>query len=392
MRAQSAVIAEALREQPEAVRDWMRLHLIASSAEHLPQAFEDASFDFFNVKIAGQQEPEPRWKRCVDLTNRTLGEIVGRFYVEDRFAGESKAVAVEMIEDIQDAFEAGLADLDWMDDETRAAAIEKKSLLSNKISYPDVWRDYSALEIRPGELLGNVLRSRVFTHDYYMGQVGAPVDKTQWLMAPSQVNAYYHPIRAEMVFPRASSSRRSSTPASPRAMNYGGIGMVMGHELTHGFDDSGRKFDGTGRMTEWWPAEVSARFEERAQCVDDFYSGYEVAPGLPVNGRLTLGENIADIGGLRETYRAYKAWEAGAGGEPERVPGLDNDQLLFVAFAQSWCTVSSPEFDRLMVMTNSHSPSRFRVLGSVSHLPEFHDAFSCEAGDAMVAEPICEVW
>jgi len=392
LQEQADILLEVLGNEPETVKAYLRTRLLASTASHLPTEWYDTHFDFYNRKVYGQQEPEPRWKRCVDTANGSVGEIVGRFYVEERFAGESKEIALAMIEGIQDAFEAGLPALEWMDEATRAAAVEKKSLLSNKIGYPDAWRDYSAFQTGEGAHLQNMLNSRVFEHHFWVDQAGKPVDKSLWFMAASQVNAYYHPIRAEMVFPAGILQPPFFSADFPMAMNYGGIGMVMGHELTHGFDDSGRKFDGHGKMVEWWPADVSERFEERAQCVADQYSGYSVAEGLNVNGQLTLGENIADIGGIRESYRAYKAWDAANGPEDQLLEEITNDQLFFVAQAQGWCSVASPEFEKMRVMSNPHSPSRFRVIGPNSNLPEFHEAFSCEVGTPMHPEETCEVW
>jgi putative endopeptidase len=392
IQKQAALLLGALQDRPEVLRAWLQARLIMSTSAHLPAAFADASFDFFSKKVYGQQQQEPRWKRCVDTTNRTVGDIVSRYYVEARFPGDSKEKAQELIVSIQGAFEAGLPELSWMDDATRAAAAEKASLLQNKIGYPDEWRDYSALSVGSDTHLENILSSRRFGHSFWMAQAGEPVDRGIWFMAASQVNAYYHPTRAEMVFPAGILQPPFFSRDFPMAMNFGGIGMIMGHELTHGFDDSGRKFDGRGRMVEWWPEGVSEAFEERAQCVEDFYSGYEVSDGLFVNGALTLGENIADIGGTKEAFSAYQAWVDDNGPEPQLMDELSNEQLFFVSMAQGWCTVMSPEFEKVMVLSNPHSPARFRVLGPASNLPEFHETFQCEPGDAMRPEQSCEVW
>lgn len=393
IQQQADLLLATLAEEPEVLRAWLKLKVLGSFRSHLPEPYYGEAFAFFNARVYGQQQPEPRWKRCVDTANGTVGELVGRFYVEERFPGDSKDKALALIEGIQDSFEASLPELEWMDEETRAAAIEKKDLLGNKIGYPDTWRDYSALQTGADTHLVNMMGSRQVEHGFWLEQAGEPVDKSIWFMAASQVNAYYHPIRAEMVFPAGILQPPFFSRDFPMAMNFGGIGMVMGHELTHGFDDSGRKFDGHGKMVEWWPAEVAAAFEERAQCVDDAYSAFQVAEGLPVNGKMTLGENIADIGGTRQAFHAYRAWVEANGEEQQLLEELTNEQLFFVAMAQGWCTVAAPEFEKMMVMSNSHSPARFRVIGPAMHLEEFREAFSCEAGEhAMVAEPTCEVW
>ncbi|MFT5684653.1 MAG: putative endopeptidase [Myxococcota bacterium] len=392
LQGMAALITKSLADNPEVVRDWLRWQLISSTASHLPAQWYDASFAFYGVQVYGQKESEPQWKRCVDYADGSVGEIIGRFYVEERFPGDSKAIALEMIGGIQDAFEAGLPALSWMDDATRAAAIEKKSLLRNKIGYPDVWRDYSALTVTGEAHTANALAARRFESDRQIIQIGETVDLEEWLMSPPSVNAYYHPIRAEMVFPAGILQPPFFSREHPMAMNFGGIGMVMGHELTHGFDDSGRKFNGHGQMVEWWPEEVATRFDERAQCVVEQFDAFEVAEGLNVNGQLTLGENIADIGGVRESFRAYQAWVAENGAEPERVEGLNNEQLFFVSFAQGWCSVASPEFQKMMVLSNTHSPAEFRVNGPIRNLPEFAETFSCAEGTPMHPEETCEVW
>jgi putative endopeptidase len=231
-----------------------------------------------------------------------------------------------------------------------------------------------------------------FEFDRDMKKVGGPVDKTEWLMTPQTVNAYYQPTNNEIVFPAGILQPPFFSKDFPAAMNYGGIGAVMGHELTHGFDDQGRKSDGDGVLREWWEPQVSAKFEKVAQCVSDQFSKFEVEPGVHVNGQLTLGENIADLGGVKEAYAAYKAWEAKHGAPPPAVPGLTNDQLLFVSFAQVWCTVQTPEFLRRQVTTDPHSPGAVRAVAAAMNSAAFRQAFSCKAGDKMVADPTCTVW
>jgi putative endopeptidase len=280
-----------------------------------------------------------------------------------------------------------------MDDTTRQRALGKKAAIVNKIGYPDKWRDYSKLKLKKGDYFGNLLASSRFEFEREANKIGKPVDRTEWGMTPPTVNAYYNPLNNEMVFPAGILQPPFFSKDFPMAMNFGGMGMVMGHELTHGFDDQGRKFDATGKLTEWWEPAVSDKFEERASCIDKQYSGYEVQPGLHLNGKLTLGENIADNGGIKETYTAYKAWEAKTpGAEKPIVEGLTNDQLLFVAFAQTWCSLATPQIEQMLVTIDPHSPPRFRVNGPLSNTKAFADAFSCPAGTPMHPKDTCEVW
>jgi endothelin-converting enzyme/putative endopeptidase len=296
-----------------------------------------------------------------------------------------------MIEGIEASLGRAFADLAWMDDTTRERARGKLAQVTNKIGFPDRWRDYGALRVG-GDYLGNMLEATRFEFRRQLDKVGKPVDKKEWGMTPPTVNAYYNPTVNEMVFPAGILQPPFFSRDFPRAMNYGAVGMAMGHELTHGFDDQGRKFDGTGQMREWWEPSVVARFEERAKCVEDLYSGYEVEPGVKVNGKLTLGENIADLGGIKESYGAYKAWEAEHGAPPSPVPGLTNDQLFFLGYAQSWCQLMTPERARLLVSVDPHSPARFRVQGPLASFPAFAQAFSCAPGTPMNPANRCEVW
>ncbi len=377
---------------PETLRAYLRWHLLHGAADYLPKAFVDADFDFYGHQLSGQAEIQPRWKRCVAATNAALGEAIGKLYVDKKFPGNSKQVALEMIGDIEGAFEANLPKLTWMDDITRSRAVDKVGKVTNKIGYPDKWRDYSKLDIQRGDYLADAMAAASFEFDRDMKKVGQPVDKTEWLMTPQTVNAYYQPTNNEIVFPAGILQPPFFNKDFPAAMNYGGIGAVMGHELTHGFDDQGRKSDGDGVLREWWEPEVSAKFDKAAQCVSDQFSKFEVEPGVHVNGQLTLGENIADLGGVKEAYSAYKAWEAKHGAPPPAVPGLTNDQLLFVSFAQVWCSVQTPEFLRRQVTTDPHSPGAVRAVAAAMNSAAFRQAFSCKAGDRMVANPTCTVW
>lgn len=374
------------------LRTYLRWHTVNAAANLLPDPFVQADFEFYGKTLSGQQEIQPRWKRCVAATEGALGEAVGKLYVEKRFAGDSKEVALTMIRDIEAAFEANLPELAWMDDETRKRAVEKAHAIGNKIGYPDKWRDYSTIEIGPGSYVDNALAAVEFEFHRQMNKIAKPVDETEWGMTPQRVNAYYHPLHNEIVFPAGILQPPFFHRDFPAAMSYGAIGAVMGHELTHGFDDQGRKFAPDGQLREWWEPQVAERFEERAQCVRDLYSGYEVLPGVHIQGDLTAGENIADFGGVKQAYEAYKRWQSRQEELPPPPDGLTHDQLFFVAYAQVWCALSTPEVDRLRVTVDPHSPPRFRVIGPMSNNPIFAEAFGCEEGTPMHPKQICEVW
>jgi putative endopeptidase len=374
------------------LRAYLRWQVVNQMADFLAEPFAVADYEFYDKTISGQAEIQPRWKRCVQTTNEQLGEAVGKLYVERHFAGDSKAVALEMIGDIERAFEANLPNLTWMDDVTRERAKEKAHKVADKIGYPDVWRDYSKVTVRRGDYFGSVASAQRFEIERDLDKVEKPVDRTEWLINAHTVNAYYLSTQNEIAFPAGILQPPFFHKDHPAAMNYGAIGAVIGHELTHGFDDQGRKSDGDGVLQEWWQPEVSKKFEAVAQCVDDQFSSFEVEPGVKVNGKLTLGENIADLGGLKEAYDAYQAWEV-RHGEPEPlVPGLTPEQLLFVSFGQVWCTVATPEYLRRQVTTDSHSPGMFRAIGAPRNSQAFREAFGCKEGDRMVAAPTCTVW
>jgi predicted metalloendopeptidase len=372
---------------------YLRWHVLHDAAAALPKAFDEENFAFYGKVLQGQKEQQPRWKRCVIQTDGALGEVLGQEFIKKQFPGDSKKIARELVEAIQSAFAAGLPSLDWMDDTTRQRALGKKAAIVNKIGYPDKWRDYSKLKLKKGDYFANLVASARFEFEREANKIGKPVDKTEWGMTPPTVNAYYNPLNNEMVFPAGILQPPFFSKDYPMAMNFGGMGMVMGHELTHGFDDEGRKFDATGKLTEWWEPSVSAKFDERAACIEKQYTGYEVQPGLHLNGKLTLGENIADNGGIKETYTAFKAWEGkNPGSETPVVEGLTNDQLLFVAFAQTWCSLATPQIEQMLVTIDPHSPPRFRVNGPLSNTKSFAEAFSCAEGTPMHPTNSCEVW
>lgn len=375
---------------PDVMRAYLRWHLLSGTADRLNNAFVQERFTFRSA-ITGQREMQPRWKRCVNHTSSAFGQLIGKLYADKAFAGDSKQIALNMIQDVEASFERNLPGLTWMDDATRAAAQAKAKMVTNKIGYPDKWRDFSGVKTSPDNFFANTENANRFNHDFHIAKADKPVDKAEWFMSPSTVNAYYNPTWNEMVFPAGILQPPFFDAEYPLAMNYGAIGMVMGHELSHGFDDQGRKFTGEGVMKEWWAPEVAAKFEAQAKCVVDQYASFEVQPGVNVNGELTLGENIADLGGMKQTYEAYKKRTA-ENPETSPVEGLTPEQLLFVAYGQAWCTKSTPEVEKMRVTVDPHSPPRFRVNGAVMNTPAFWEAFSCTEGTPMHPKNACEVW
>ena len=375
---------------PQTLQDYLRFNLISSTANLLSAEVVEANFQFA-AALTGQQQLAPRWERCVASVNGSLGDLLSQEYVEQNFPGDSKDIAVDMITRVEAAFASSLPTLAWMDDPTRTAAVGKMQKIENKIGFPEKWKTYDKLEIGSSHF-ANVVAAFAWEHGYEMKKVGQKVDEKEWPWPSSIVNASYNPLQNFMMFPAGILQPPFFHREYPKAMNFGAMGMVMGHELTHGFDDSGRKFDGDGVMHEWWAPEVAAKFETQAQCVVKTYSALEVQPGVNLKGELTLGENIADFGGLKQAFLAYKAWVAEAGAEPQLIEGLTNEQLFFVATAQAWCTVSSPQIDELLAAVDPHSPPKFRVNVPTSHLPEFWAAFSCGEETPMHAEQVCSVW
>ena len=388
----TALQEQLLAAKPDVVQAYLRWSLVNTTAGLLPAAFVKADFDFFRATFSGQKEIRPRWKRCVDATDGALGEALGRLYVDQYFTGQSREIAITMMKDIQDAFVADLASLKWMDEATRQRAREKKNAIENKIGYPKSFRDYSALKIGRDSYFENTTAATEFEVNRQLAKVGKAVDRAEWGMTPQTVNAGYNPLTNMITFPAGILQPPFFHRDFPTAMNYGAIGTVMGHELTHGFDDEGRKFDPKGALREWWAPEVSTQFEAQAQCVRDQYDAYEVEPGVHVNGTLTAGENIADIGGMKQAWAAFKAWEKRNGGPGPSLDGLTPDQLFFLGHAQAWCTVTTHEDARRLVTTDVHSPSEFRVIGPIVDHPNFTEAFQCKAGTRMNPVKKCEVW
>jgi endothelin-converting enzyme/putative endopeptidase len=374
-------------------RAYLRWHVLRdlASARAVPRAFVEESFAFTSRSFTGAKELEPRWKACVRATDGALGDAVGQAFARRYFGGDARDQALTLVRGIQAAQGRNLDSLAWMDDPTRAKAQDKLARVDNKIGYPSRWRDYASLEVTRGSYLRSALAAEAFESRRDLAKIGKPLDRTEWEMTTPTVNAYYSPPMNEMVFPAGILQNPFYTPGANDAVNYGAAGFVVGHELTHGFDDQGRKFDAQGNLVDWWSPAVGQDFEKRAACVDQQYAGYVAVGDVRVDGKLTLGENIADLGGLKLALAAYRASRKGK--PPEAVvAGLSPDQQFFVAAAQVWCGHIRPEQARLLAQVDPHSPARWRVDGPLSNLPEFAAAFGCKAGDPMVRAERCEVW
>jgi putative endopeptidase len=371
---------------------YLRWHLVNRAAQWLPKAFVAERFAFQGRVLTGAQEDRPRWKRCVEQINWMIGEDLGRAYVAAAFPPQTKAETLAMIRAIEAAYADDIANLDWMTSETKAKALAKLAAIANKVGYPDKWRDYSALEIVRGDALGNALRAEAFEFRRRLAKIGKPVDRSEWLIPPAIVNAYYNPRTNDINFPAGILQPPFYDPKLDAAANYGAIGSVMGHEMTHGFDDQGRKYDGDGNLRDWWTAADAASFEKRAACIVNQYGEFTAVGDLKVNGRLTLGENIADTGGLHLAYAGLE--RALKGAAPPPIDGLTAPQRFFVAYAQAWCGNASDEDKRRRALTDPHSPGEFRVNGVIANEPAFARAFSCPAGAPMAPPPekMCRVW
>lgn len=379
------------RTEAATLRAYLRWQVLHAAAASLSAAIVEADFAFTRL-LTGAQSLAPRWERCVEEINGNLGELVGQAFVARRFAGASKATAAAMIDQIEQAFAAGLPTLAWMDPNTRARALEKLGTLDDKIGYPARWRDYGPLKVEEGEHLRNVAAVYRFEFIRYFDRIGGPVDRGEWLMPPAMVNAYYDRGGNAMVFPAGVLQPPYFSVDFPMALNFGGMGTVMGHELVHGFDDSGRRFDSRGVLSEWWSPAAVQRFTAQTGCIEAAYGKIEVLPGVKIDGKLTLGENIADFGGLKAAHAAWRAWHRERP-EPPAIDGLSDDQLFFLGFAQIWCTQITDEALRLHVATDFHSPPEQRVNVPLAHLPAFWEAYQCGPGTPMHAGPAaCEVW
>ena len=370
---------------------YLKWQLVSAAAPYLSKTLVEQDFDFNSRTLQGTRQNLPRWKRCVSATDNALGFALGKIYVKDYFPPESKARMDELVKNLIAALREDLKTLPWMGEETRRAALAKLDAFTPKIGYPDRWRDYSALSIASGPYVTNAMAGTLHEFRRDLAKIGKPIDRTEWGMTPPTVNAYYNPLMNEIVFPAGILQPPFFDGKADDALNYGGIGAVIGHEMTHGFDDQGRKFDLKGNLTDWWTAQDAKNYETRAACVEKQFSGYVVEGDLHENGKLVLGESIADLGGLAVAYRAYQKGLDGKP-KPEPIDGLTPDQRFFLSWARVWATNDRPEFARLMVNVNPHPLDRFRAIGPPSNLPEFAKAFSCKAGDPMVRSESCQIW
>jgi putative endopeptidase len=376
------------------IKIYLRWQLVQSlPGTVLPKALDDEQFDFGGRKLVGIPEQEPRWKRCVASTDGALGEALGKAYVEQKFPASSKEQTLQLIHDIEAAMGGDIESLDWMSPETKKLAQEKLHLIANKVGYPSNWRDYSSLLVERGDALGNGLRAAEFEAHRQLAKIGKPVNRDEWGMSPPTVNAYYNPSMNDINFPAGVLQSPFFDPSSGAALDYGHIGLFMGHEITHGFDDQGRQFDGHGNLHDWWTKEDADKFTEKAECMVNEYSQFSVGD-TKLNGKLTLGENTADNGGARLAYIAFLARAAQQGLDLNKkiVNGYTPIQEFFLGFAQDWCAVWRPEMERLIATTDPHSPDRFRANGVLVNMPEFAKAFGCKAPQSMVAVKACRVW
>jgi putative endopeptidase len=379
-------MAQIFAETPvETLKAWQAFHGVDGAAPLLSKRFAETRFEFRDKVLRGQLEQRPRWKRAVGVTEGALGEALGRQYVAEYFPPESKAKMEALVGDLRTALKGRIEKLEWMGPETKAKALEKLSKFGVKIGYPNKWRDYSGLQMVEGDLYGNAMRSAAFEWNYEVSQLGKPVDKEEWGMTPQTVNAYYNSTRNEIVFPAAILQAPFFDPKADPAVNYGGIGGVIGHEIGHGFDDQGRKSDGDGVLRDWWTAQDASKFEAQAKVLGSQYDSYEVVPGSHVQGGLTMGENIGDLAGSTLALEAYRL---SLKGQPAPViDGFTGDQRVFLGWAQVWREKARDDFYRNLVTTDPHSPARFRVNGPLRNEDGWYSAFDVKPGEKLYLKP-----
>ncbi len=372
------------------IKTYLRWHVVHGSARLLPTAFVDENFNFYGKTLTGSKELRPRWKRCVSYTDGDLGEALGQAYVAEMFPPSSKAATLKMVDEIEAALKSDISELSWMTPETKKQALEKLAKVTNKIGYPDKWRDYSTLTIIRGDALGNSLRANQFEFKRELNKIGKPVDRKEWGMTPPTVNAYYSDHENNINFPAGILQPPFYDPKIDDAVNYGAIGAVIGHELTHGFDDAGSQFDAEGNLRNWWTPKDREQFDNLEACFVKEYDGFIATDDVHLNGKLTLGENTADNGGLRLSHMALLDVLAGTPEKP--IDGYTPDQRFFVGWAQVWCENTRPEYSRMLATVDEHSPGKYRVNGVVGNMPEFQKAFGCKADAPMIRKPACRAW
>jgi len=372
------------------LKTYLRWHVASANAPYLSSRFVKQNFDFYSHTLRGVEQIPPRWKRCVRLTDGQLGEALGQEFVNRAFSQETKQSTLKMTKLIEQAMEDDIKQLTWMGPETKKQALEKLHAVVNKIGYPDKWRDYSSVDIKRDDFVGNVHRATMFESRRQLAKIGKPLDRGEWGMTPPTVNAYYNPQMNDINFPAGVLQPPLYDPKMDDAPNYGNTGGTIGHELTHGFDDQGRQFDAKGNLRDWWTKEDGAQFEKRAQCIVDQYAGYTIVDDIKINSKLTEGEDVADLGGL---ILGYMAWKMDTQGKQlENREGFTPDQRFFIGYAQWACENDRPENLRANAITNEHSPGKYRVNGLMVNIPEFQQAFSCKAGQPMVSQNRCRVW
>jgi putative endopeptidase len=376
------------------IKTYLRWQLIDSTpSEVLPKAFDDEHFDFYGHKLRGQPEQRARWKRCVQATDGALGEALGQVYVAREFPPSSKQATLQMVHDIETAMDQDIDTLDWMNPATKVRAKEKLHAVADKIGYPDRWRDYSKLNIVRGDAYGNAIRATEFENRRELAKIGKPVDRGEFGMSPPTVNAYYSSSMNDINFPAGILQPPFYDPQATDAENYGHIGAIVGHELTHGFDDHGRQFDGNGNLADWWTGDDARKFEEKTDCEVKEYSSFTAVDDAKVNGKLTLGENTADNGGLRLAYIAFLEDAKRKNIDlNQKQDGYTPLQQFFLGYGQNWCGATRPEQLRTQVQTDPHSPRQFRLDGVVQNMPEFGQAFGCKVGQPMMPANYCRVW
>ena len=385
-----AVQAELSNEPVPALQAYLRFHLLTAAAPYLSTPFVQANFDFFSKTLRGVPALPPSWKTCTQGVDRSLGEALGQEFVRRTFSADMKAKTQKMTEQIETAMAQEIAQLDWMSPATKQEALRKLHAIRNKIGYPDKWRDYTTLEIKPDDYAGNGARAYRFNQARTWNKLGKPVDLNEWGMTPPTVNAYFNPQMNDINFPAGVLQPPLYDVKEDDAPNYGNTGATIGHELTHAFDDEGRQFDDKGNLRDWWTPADAKGFEDRINCIRDQYAGYVIVDDIHLNSKLTSGEDVADLGGTLLAYIAWKKQTAGESLKP--VDGFTPDQRFFVGMAQWACENDRPENLRVSAVTNPHSPGFARINGVVSNMPEFQKAFSCKAGQAMVHVPACRVW
>ncbi len=372
------------------LKTYLRWQTIHGAARALPTPFVNENFSFYGKTLTGAKEIRPRWKRCVQFTDGQLGEALGQAYVKVAFPPDAKELMEKMVQNLEASMKVDIEGLDWMTAETKKAAIVKLSMITDKIGYPDKWRDYSKYKVVRGDFLGNTMRGNEFETQRQLDKINKPVDRAEWGMTPPTVNAYYDPQENNINFPAGILQPPFFDNKLDDGVNYGAIGAVIGHEMTHGFDDEGREFDGNGDLRNWWTEADGKAFDQRAQCLVDEYDGFIATDDVHVRGKLTLGENTADNGGLRVSLMALESTFNGK--EPAKIDGFTAQQRAFLGFAQVWCENQTPQALRVQAQTNPHSPGKWRTNGVVRNMPEFRKAFGCKEGAPMAPVNVCRVW